>query len=148
MISKDIKFKEKTSKYIILPNDRYLLLWEFVQFIVIVSFFFIISIDLIYSEKIWNFESEGGVEKHFDIYILCLLILLLFADMVLKLNVAYVDRGRIIKERSKIIKFYLFSLGFLIDLISIIVIVADFFYKEFFLNICTLIFIFKLYNIL
>jgi hypothetical protein len=111
-----------------MPNDRYLLIWEFIQFMVIVTFFFIISIDLIFSEQIWDFETDS-VLNNFNIYILSFLISLLLADIFVRFNVAYAERGRIIRERKKIIINYLVSFSFLIDFVSLALITADYFYK-------------------
>jgi len=97
------------------PENKYLLLWEFVVFMMTSIIFFGIPIELFFEISLLPMTSWG-------LTIRILLFVIFLIDALIKLNVAIYDKGKLICIRKRIFRAYIgsiFESSCLLDLIGL-----------------------------
>ncbi|CAD8110887.1 unnamed protein product [Paramecium sonneborni] len=112
---KYLQDKKQNSKniisFVIDPTNKYIILWDIIMFFVILSLIILIPF-------FWSFDRSYPI---LQIEELTLFLTLLCLDIILKLNIAIIKKGNIIKTRKFIVKKYL-QTSFILDIIFILLV--------------------------
>ena len=115
-----------------------MLFWFFLVFIMILYYYVEMGIVLTYGEPVWEIELQSEVYIIFD----TLAVLTLTLDILVCFNCGYLYRGMIVMDRRRIISHYMRRM-FLIDLLTVLILIICPSSGYFYLNFAKLILIFK-----
>ncbi|CAD8186370.1 unnamed protein product [Paramecium pentaurelia] len=98
--------QKNTISFVIDPTNRFIILWDIIMFFVILNLIILIPF-------FWSFDQSYPILR---IEEMSLFIIFFLIDIILKLNIAIIKKGNIIKTRKYILKKYL-KTSFILDVL-------------------------------